>query len=86
MTSRAKNGSIGTMNIREKTGIIIERGGEFLVAYVEVTQELRWSSSPWDAWITRKRDKAQLVADRVNGRRFLFNPVAGQLREMGERT
>ena len=72
------------MNVREKTGIIIQKGNEYLVGVVVGTKILRWSISPWDAWITRRRDKAFMVADRVGGERVLFNPVAGQLRALGK--
>lgn len=70
------------MNIREKTGIIIQKGNEYLVGAVLGGPKLRWSISPWDAWITRRRENAVKVADRVGGKRVLFNPVAGQIREM----
>ena len=70
------------MNIRECTGIIIEKDGKYLVAYCQITGELIWRDSPWDAWITRKRENAEKVADKVSGRRVLFNPVVGQLKEM----
>lgn len=70
------------MDIRLQTGIIIRKDGEYLVGIGLITRQLIWSNSPWDAWRTRKRDKAFIVADRVGGVRFLFNPVAGQLREM----
>lgn len=72
------------MDIRLKTGIIIEKDGEYLVGTILFSTDLRWSASPWDAWITRKRDNALRVAERVGGTRMLFNPVAGQLRKMGE--
>ena len=70
------------VNIRLKTGIIIRKGNRYLVGCYTVTGEMRWSLSPWDAWRTRRRDHAFIVADRVGGVRYLFNPVAGQLREM----
>ena len=69
------------MDIRLHTGIIIRKDGEYLVG-VSVVGGLWWSAFPWDAWRTRKRDKAFIVAYRVGGVRMLFNPVAGQLREM----
>jgi hypothetical protein len=72
------------MDIRTKTGIIIEKGGEYLVGTILFSTDLRWSASPWDAWITRRKDQALMVAEKVGGRRVLFNPVAGQLRKMGE--
>ena len=46
------------------------------------TAQLRWSSSPWDAWITRKMYQSAKVAERVGGVEMLFNPVAGQLRKL----
>ena len=64
------------------TGIIIEKDGEFLVGTILYSTDLRWSRSPYDAWITRKRDHAAKVARKVAGRQMLFNPVAGQIREM----
>lgn len=70
------------MDIRNYTGIIIEKNGEFLIGYCVITNALRWSNSPYDAWITRKRDKAFVVADKVQGTRYLFNPIAAQLRKM----
>lgn len=73
------------MDVRCYTGIIIEKNGEFLVGTVLYSKELRWSNSPYDAWFTRRRDKALLVADKVEGRRLLFNPVVGQIKEMSVR-
>ena len=70
------------MNIREKTCIIIKKNGHFLVGRSMLTRALNWSTSPWDAWHTRRRDKAFIIADKVGGQRMLFNPIAGQLREL----
>ena len=70
------------MDIRTKTGIIIEKDGEYLVAVDIFRTSLVWSSSPWDAWITRRKDQALIVADKVGGCRVLFNPVAGQIKRM----
>lgn len=68
------------MNIREQTAIIIQKDGLYLVGTILGGPDLRWSYSPWDAWRTRRRDKALIVADRIGGTQMLFNPVAGQLR------
>lgn len=70
------------MDIRQHTGIIIEKDGEFLVGAIVGLGLLRWSTSPFDAWITRKRGQAEMVAKKVNGKQMLFNPIAGQLREV----
>ena len=69
------------MNIRAETRLIIKRGPEYLVGKILYTTEYRWSTCPWDAWGTRSREKAEKVAQRVGGDLWLFNPVAGQLRE-----
>ena len=70
------------MDARVCTGIIIERDGEYLVGAVVGLNQLRWSTSPYDAWITRKRGSAEKVSERVRGRQMLFNPIVGQLREV----
>ena len=67
---------------RELTGIVIGRDGEYLVGAVLGTAVLRWSTSPWDAWKTRQKDKAFIVARKVGGKRYLFNPLVGTLRLM----
>ena len=69
------------MDIRTQTGIIIKRGTEFLVGTICYSKDLRWTTSPWEAWRTRKREEAEAVAAKVGGEMWLFNPVAGQLRE-----
>ena len=51
------------MDIRTKTGIIIRNDGKYLVGRILYSRQLRWSDSPYDAWITRNRDlKETLVA------------------------
>ena len=69
-------------DIRRCTVVIIKRGAEFLVGRIPYTTELRWSGSPYDAWKTREKEKAQAVAYVVGGDLWLFNPIAGQLREI----
>ena len=69
------------MDIRLKTRLIIKRGPEFLVGRILYSTEYRWSESPWAAWWTRDREKAERIARRTGGEIWLFNPVAGQLRE-----
>ena len=70
------------MDVRTKTGIIVKRGSEFLVARQIGTGVMKWSNSPYDAWITRNRETAKRIAQRLGGDLFLFNPVVGQMREM----
>ena len=68
-------------DIRMKTGLIIRKDGEYLVACQIGTGNLVWSISPWDAWITRHREDAEQVNSIIGGELFLFNPVAGQIRK-----
>ena len=69
------------MDIRLSTVLIVKRGSQFLVGRIPYSLEFRWSDSPYDAWGTRERDKAQKVAKLMGGDLWLFNPVVGQLRE-----
>ena len=70
------------MDIRRKTGIIIGKDGMFLVGLIIGTNQLRWSTSPWDAWITRIPANVRSVAEKTGGETWLFNPVAGQIRRI----
>lgn len=70
------------MNIRKCTVLIIKRGAEFLVGRIQYSMEFRWSGSPYDAWGTREREQAEAVARVTGGDLWLWNPVAGQLREV----
>lgn len=67
--------------IRQATVLIVRRGAEYLVGRIPYSLEFRWSRSPYDAWNTREKDKAQKVARMLGGDLWLFNPVSGQLRE-----
>ena len=71
------------MDIRLSTVLIVKRGSQFLVGRIPYSLEYRWSDSPYDAWRTRERDSARTVARRVGGDLWLFNPVVGQLHEIG---
>lgn len=70
------------MDIRRETGIILKRGALFLGGMIAGTNEFRWRQSPYDAWITRNREAAERVARRAGCDLWLFNPIAGQLREI----
>ena len=61
--------------------MIVRVDKQFLVACQIGTKVLVWSNSPYDAWRTRKREHAHMVANAVKGELFLFNPVVGQLRQ-----
>ncbi len=69
--------------LREKTGLIVRKDGEFLQC-LDMFYKLRWSSSPYDAWITRSVEDAQAVAEKVGGELYLFNPIVGSLKKYKE--
>lgn len=67
-------------DMRRQTSLIVRRGNEYLVGYSGVF--LRWSGSTYDAWRTRDKRTAQMVADKVGGEMMLFNPITGQIRKI----
>lgn len=67
-------------DIRLYTRLIVRNGNEYLVGVQMVTGQLRWSTSPYDAWGTRIRLNARMVAEKTNGTIYLFNPIVGQLK------
>ena len=69
------------MNCRLYTNLIVQKDGKFLQGYIIGLNELKWSDSPWDAWMTRDRADAYDVAQKVDGELVLFNPIVGQIRE-----
>ena len=72
------------MDIRAKTCIIIRKDGEYLVGVILWSTDLRWSGSPYDAWMTRNREDAERVARKVGGEMVLFNPIVNQRRVIGK--
>lgn len=71
------------MDIRKKTCIIIRKNGEYLVGTILYSTDLRWSTSPYDAWRTRRREDARRVAGAVGGEMVLFNPIVNRTKVMG---
>lgn len=70
------------MDIRKLTCLIIQKDGEYLVGTILGTRQLRWSGYAYEAWRTRDIEKARKAARITGGTMMLFNPAAGQLREM----
>ena len=62
--------------------MIIRKDGMYLVGRILYSEDLRWSDSPWDAWSTRIRAEARSIQEKVGGEIVLWNPVAGQLKEI----
>lgn len=40
---------------------------------------LQWTNSKYDAWSSKRRDKAVMVAKKVGGRVRTFNPITGDI-------
>ena len=69
------------MDCRRYTSLIVQKDGSYLVGCILGTKLLKWSDSPYDAWMTREVDSAVRVSVFVGGSIMLFNPVVGQIRE-----
>ena len=67
-------------DLRKKTCLIIRKNGEYLVGTVLYSADLRWSSSPYDAWWTRNREKAEEYARRTGGIVMLWNQIVKQMK------
>ena len=67
-------------DIRKATCLIIRKNSEYLVGTIMYSRDLRWSSSPYDAWKTRNRDKAEDIARKSGGIVMLWNPVVRQMK------
>ena len=67
-------------DIRKATCIIIRKNGKYLQSRILFSDDLRWTESPYDAWKTRDREKAEEVARETGGITVLFNPVVYQMR------
>ena len=67
-------------DIKKATCLIIRKNSEYFVGTVLYSTDLRWSSSPYDAWQTRDREKAEKAALKLGGIVMLFNPVVRKMR------
>ena len=67
-------------DIRKTTCLIIRKNSEYLVGTVMYSTDLRWSNSPYDAWKTRDRSKAEDIARKSGGIVMLWNPVVRQMK------
>lgn len=67
------------MDIRCKTCLIVQKNGRYLVGWNYVMNELNWSLNRYDAWRTRDREMAAIVAQKCGGTLMLFNPISGQI-------
>ena len=66
--------------IRKQTSLIIRKNGKYMVGSILYSTEIRWSLSAWDAWRTRDRELARVVARKTGGTTVLFNPITGEER------
>lgn len=66
--------------IRKKTCIIIRKNGEYLVGKILYSDDLRWSIYACEAWRTRDRRAAEMVAKKTGGIMMLYNPIINEAR------
>ena len=69
--------------IRRKTCIIISKNGRFLKGRSQLTGEVEWSWSAYEAWRTRDRAEAEDVARITGGIMVLFNPIMNVKKVLG---
>ena len=67
-------------DVRRATRLIIRKNGEYMVGRILYSRELRWSTSPNDAWWTRDMEKAEDMARKLGGIVVMYNPVVNQIR------
>lgn len=67
-------------DVRKATRLIIRKNGEYMVGRILYSRELRWSTSPNDAWWTRDMEKAENMARKLGGIVVMYNPVVNQIR------
>lgn len=67
-------------DVRKATRLIIRKNGEYMVGRILYSRELRWSTSPNDAWWTRDMEKAEDMARKLGGIVVMYNPVVNQIR------
>ena len=67
-------------DVRKATRLIIRKNGEYMVSRILYSRELRWSTSPNDAWWTRDMEKAENMAKKLGGIVVMYNPVVNQIR------
>ena len=67
-------------DIRKKTVIIIRKNEKYLVGRILWSRDLRWSESPYDAWWTRDKAKAEEYARITGGIAMLWNPIVRQMK------
>ena len=69
--------------IRRETCIIISKNGRFLKGRSQMTGEVEWSWSAYEAWRTRDRAEAEDVARITGGIMVLFNPIMNVKKVLG---
>lgn len=67
-----------SVDIRQYTRIIIRKNGLYLFGFNEFTKIPEWRISPFDAWWTRDKDAATVIARKTGGIPILFNTVIGR--------
>lgn len=69
--------------IRRKTCIIIRKNNAYLRGRDMLTKRITWTWSSYEAWRTRNREEAEVVARATGGIMVLFNPILNQRRVLG---
>ena len=68
-----------SVDVRKYTRVIVRKNKEYLQCKGGIQNKLMWCSSPWDAWWTRDKEEAMLIAKTTGGIAVLFNSVTGDI-------
>lgn len=68
--------------IRTKTFLVIEKGGQYLAGYGTFMGIIRWSENLSEAWRTRDKQEALRVAEKYGGSLMLFNTVVWRTKRL----
>ena len=68
-----------SVRIEKYDRYVVYRNGQYLMGAGE-GNNVRWSTSPWDAWWKKERDIVRRVAWEFGAHVRQFNPVSGEVR------
>lgn len=69
-------------DIRLATVLVIRKGGKYLSRVEIGTGRAVWDPHLSDAWRTRDKVLARMVAEKFEGELMLFNPVVWKMKEI----
>lgn len=66
--------------VKKATCLIIRKNSEYFVGTILYSTDLRWSTSPYDAWMTKNVKIAEEAARRLGGIVMVWNPIIRRMK------